>query len=368
MNPVPLTDTDTLEAFVAGVTGAPRLSLDTEFRRVRTYYSKLCLLQLGARGSFACVDPLALPDLRPVHGLLHGNPLKLLHAGRQDLELLRQATGAAVTPLFDTQVAAALLGLGEQSGYAALVRDLLGVTLDKSHTRADWSRRPLPPEWIVYAIDDVRYLEPLYDLLAERLERQERMEWMAEEMRTLSALVASDEEPADAWRRIGRGAELEIPAQWRLRRLAEWRELRARRRDLPREWVASDEALVEIARIRPANLEALAAIDPVPEGLTRRHGQELLRELDEAESAADGGGEPLWPPMRPLSDVERKHVGTLGKWLTGRAGELGVERTLIATRADLARLVRGEDGGRLMRGWRREIAGRELAQLAQPGT
>ncbi|TLY64117.1 MAG: ribonuclease D [Gammaproteobacteria bacterium] len=171
-----------LAALAARLAAEPRVGLDTEFLRERTYRAQLCLVQLSSPGDAACVDPLALTDLTPLAGVLASSAvIKVMHASRQDLEVLMPSTGL-VRPVFDTQIAAALTGLPAQIGYAEAVRRLLGQQLAKSHTRTDWSRRPLSSEQLEYALDDVRYLLPLAARLEEELGRLGRLEWLAEEL------------------------------------------------------------------------------------------------------------------------------------------------------------------------------------------
>jgi ribonuclease D len=213
--------------------GASALALDTEFMRERTYRAELCLLQLAGPDCATCIDPLALADLTPVAELLRApGTLKVVHASRQDLEVLFPAVGL-VTPVFDTQVAAALAGLPAQVGYAELVRRFLGHELHKAHTRTDWSRRPLSPEQVLYALDDVRYLLPLKDALEERLAGLGRLDWLREELAALADPAAFEPDPDRAWLRVKGLRDLD-PARERLARLlAAWRERRAGDRNRP---------------------------------------------------------------------------------------------------------------------------------------
>ena len=180
-----------LETFAA-------IGLDTEFLRERTYRAELCLVQVSATRDASCVDPLALTDLEPlVRALTAQSTIKVMHASRQDIEVLLPVTGL-VRPVFDTQIAAALTGLPAQVGYAELVRRLIGQDLAKTHTRTDWSRRPLSPEQIEYALDDVRYLLPLKSLLEEQLQKLGRLQWLSEELATLEDARSFSTEPEQA--------------------------------------------------------------------------------------------------------------------------------------------------------------------------
>ena len=247
--------------------GSEWIALDTEFLRERTYYARLCLIQIGAPGIVACIDPLALEQLEPLHALLENPDLrKVLHAARQDLEVFNDLRGVVSAPLFDTQIAAAYLGYDDQIGYAALVTAITGVTLDKTHTRTDWSARPLSAAQHRYAEDDVRYLMPVYEALHERLDAAGRLAWVTDDCARLSepALYAND--PAEAWRRLRGGAELPAANQQMLRALAAFRELTAQARNLPRGWVLRDEVLFELARLAPQKHAELASIRGLEDG------------------------------------------------------------------------------------------------------
>src|SRR6185437_10915817 len=199
----PIADTaDAVTDLAARLASCARIGLDTEFLRERTYRAELCLIQLSAGDDAVCVDPLAVTELGALAGpLTAGGIVKVMHASRQDLEVLLPAVGL-VRPVFDTQIAAALAGLAAQIGYAELVRRLLDIELPKAHTRTDWSRRPLSPEQIEYALDDVRHLIPLQLALGERLEKLGRSAWLAEELAQLGDASALATEPEEAWRRL----------------------------------------------------------------------------------------------------------------------------------------------------------------------
>ena len=220
--------------------------------RERTYFPRLCLVQVATVDDVALVDVLAIPDGGALTALLADRGrTKLIHAARQDIEALLPLTGSPLGPVFDTQQAAALLGFSAQIGYADLVQQLLSVALAKGHARTDWARRPLSAEQLAYAADDVRYLPALAAELESRLAAAGRREWMAEEAAELDDVSLYRVEPTDAWKRL-RGLErLDAPAFRAAQRLAAWREARAMDRDLPRGWVLPDVAIHELAQRRP---------------------------------------------------------------------------------------------------------------------
>jgi ribonuclease D len=337
------------------------LGLDTEFLRERTYRAELCLLQLSSPGDALCVDPLALPDLTALaRALTAPGLMKVMHASRQDLEVLLPAVGL-VRPVFDTQIAAALIGLPAQIGYADLVRRLLGQDLAKSHTRTDWSRRPLSPEQLEYALDDVRYLLPLKSHLEERIDKLNRRQWLAEELAELGDAAAIVTEPEQAWLRI-RGLRGLDPGRIRLARaLAAWRERRAIERNRPRGWILEESALREIVMRVPRSADALAAIPDVSPNLIKHCGGQLLECVRAAEI----------PDPAPAIDTRQRPdpaktalLRTLGSLNQTIAGELGLSPEVLATRRDLEQLADGRRDVAVLRGWRRAVVGeRMLAAL-----
>jgi len=265
----PITTPEQLAEIADRLASQTVIGLDTEFLRERTYHAQLCLLQLAWTGAAVCVDPLAVTDLAPLRATLSAPPaVKILHASRQDLEVLLPALGL-VRPLFDTQIAAALTGESAQIGYAELVRRLLGVELAKAHTRADWSRRPLSADQIEYALDDVRHLLALKEALQERIERLGRLAWLAEEFAALEDPATLTVDPEQAWRRLKGCSGLDPGRQRLLRSLAAWRERRALERDRPRGWILDDELLRAIVRegaeeLGGVALDALVALPGAP--------------------------------------------------------------------------------------------------------
>lgn len=337
--------------------GTPWLALDTEFMRVDTYRARLCLMQLATDEIVACIDVLAIDDLAPLFERLHDPAtLKVLHAARQDLEVLFDHDGRVPAPLFDTQIAAALAGYPDQVGYGTLVEAECGERLAKAHTRADWSQRPLPEEMIRYAADDVVYLREVYRRLHDKLEKLGRLDWLREECAQHTDLARFRIDPELAWQRLG-GARLPLPAQTRLQALAAWRERTAIQHNRPRGWIVKDTALTEIARRDPATTDDLSTFPDLPPAVVRKRGEELLAVLREANAR---------PPQRwyldlpPLSAAEQAQLSRLSELIKATAERLGLPATLLATRADLTALVRGARDGRVLQGWRASVVGEDL--------
>ncbi|MBT8144476.1 MAG: ribonuclease D, partial [Gammaproteobacteria bacterium] len=231
-------DADALSAFCAAIQDVDCIAVDTEFVRERTYYPRLCLVQVASRDHLACIDTLAIDDLQPLLALMSDATItKVMHAARQDLEILLLAGEAVPGPVFDTQVAGDLCGLGNQLGLAAITAELIGVEVDKTHSRADWSRRPLNDTLLEYAANDVRHLIEIYDLLRQRLAELDRVDWQLEECERLAAVDLYRVEPDQAWKKVRGINRLPAPAYHVARELARWRESRAMDRDRPRNWV-----------------------------------------------------------------------------------------------------------------------------------
>ena len=337
------------------------VGLDTEFLRERTYRAELCLVQVSAASDASCIDPLALNDLAPLaRALTSPRIVKVMHASRQDLEVLLPITGM-VRPVFDTQIAAALTGLPAQVGYAELVRRLTGNELPKAHTRTDWSRRPLSPEQIEYALDDVRYLLPLKSLLEEQLSQLGRSQWLAEELAALDDERSFTTEPEQAWQRVKGLRGLDDQRQRLAQELAAWRERRAVERNRPRGWILDDTALREIVLRVPRTMQALSNIEEVPVGVVKHCGAELLTCIQ----AADIQDPPPTLPGRarpdPLKTALVKKLGALNQAI---AADLGLSPEILATRRDLEQLADGRQDVAVLKGWRRGIIGdRMLAAL-----
>jgi ribonuclease D len=333
------------------------IGLDTEFLRERTYRAQLCLIQVSAADDAVCIDPIAVPELGALAGpLTVAGVVKVMHASRQDLEVLLPAVGL-VRPVFDTQIAAALAGFAAQIGYAQLARRLLGIELPKAHTRTDWSRRPLSPEQIEYARDDVRHLVPLKLTLEERLDKLGRLSWLVEELAGLADARALATDPQEAWHRL-KGLRGVDPGRERLaRELAAWRERRAMERNRPRGWILDDAALREVVVRVPRSLAALEAIAQVPAGVVRHCGRELLACVAAANIPDPA---PMLEIRQRPDPVKSSLVRNLGAVIQAGAAELGLSPEVLATRRDLERLAEGANDIAALRGWRRAVVGEKL--------
>jgi ribonuclease D len=365
-----LTTTETLRAFCQDAARAPYVTVDTEFLRERTYYSKLCLVQLAypgdGEGDAVLVDPLAEGlDLAPLYDLFRdAGVVKVFHAARQDLEIFAVDGDVIPAPLFDTQVAAMVCGFGEQVGYETLVRKVAKAQVDKSSRFTDWSRRPLSDAQKAYALADVTHLRVIYEHLSAELEKTGRKKWVEEEMDVLRDPATYRVDPREAWRRL----KMRNPSPRYLaiaRELAAFRERYARDNDVPRTRVFKDDALLELVANKPGDLGELGK------------GRLLLREARKgaiADGILDAVARGLAVPKEELPDVPRIRArdqinGALADLLRvllkAKAEQAGVAAKLIATASDLDDIASGQREGAWLRGWRGEVFGADALRLCE---
>jgi ribonuclease D len=347
-----------------------RFGIDTEFMPEGRYRPLLCLVQIAVAGEIAVLDPLdATPDFdpRPLAEVF-GDPAVeiVLHAGRQDVAILRRQWGATFTNVFDTQIAAGFAGFSAQAGYTGLLHDVMRIRLAKSASFTRWDARPLTPEQVRYAREDVEHLLALADELQSRLVARGRLEWACEECRAI-AEATDERDPEEAWRRLPRVSGLGPRERAVARELAAWRERTAMREDRPVGSILRDPTLVELAKRQPAGRRELSQIRGLNPDVVRRRSADLLDALERGRNA---------PPIR-LEESERLQTESVDGPATAlaealvraRSQEAGLAYELIAARADLAPIVvaarRGtpEPDVRTLRGWRRELVGEELLEL-----
>lgn len=355
---------DQLAKLCAQIKSEPWLALDTEFLREKTYYPKFCLLQIATPNWVACIDPLALPVLDELFEALY-NPaiIKVFHSCRQDLEIFYQLTGKLPAPVFDTQVAAPLLGFQDNPGYAMLVSSLLNINLNKAHTRADWSQRPLSEAQIQYAAEDVIYLCQIYQLIVEKLSVLGRANWLQQDFADLSNPDFYKVVPEKAWLKLkGKnkltGRQLSI-----VQTLAEWREKTAQAENRPKSWLLRDELLFDIAKLQPESVTELANVRGINERVVNRYGKELCQRIVDAKNRPPI---PLHEKGRPPKKTQQHEaiLDILTAWVRIRAEENSLNPAILATRKDLEDLLFNGNGEcPLLHGWRFSMAGRELVGL-----
>ena len=359
-------DLTSLTRLCVSLRDCPWMALDTEFMRTNTYYARLCLVQVATPEIIACVDTLALPTIEPLLEVIYSpRVLKVIHSARQDLEVFADIRGTPAAPVFDTQIAASLCGYDDQIGYGALVESITGHKLAKLHTRADWETRPLPPDQLHYAEDDVCYLRDVYHFLAQQLEGLGRTGWLQEECEALTQPSIYRNDPREAFRRLKQGQSLPLAAQMILRELAAWREHTAQKHNLPRGWVASDAALVETALATPTTMEALGRITGMGGSPMRKWGEEILQAVQQGLAMKP---ERLWQEPRRLDQRQQELYEKLQTRVRTIAGQMKISATLLAPRRELLKLIAGDSSGSLARGWRRALIGEELLQLCGNST
>ena len=357
---------ENLVAFVERAATSSVLAIDTEFLREKTYYAKLCLLQMATDDETVIVDPFSVDDLTVLVPLLQNEHIvKLFHAGGQDLEIILREVGVLPRPVFDTQIAAALLGHTQQIGYASLVHAECNVSLKKTDSFTDWSRRPLSDSQLDYAADDVIYLPRLYASMRATLEKKGRLDWLDRDFEDLMDPRRYDTNERTRYKRLKRVSQLSRRQLSAAREVASWRELEAQRRNVPRKWVITDEQVVEACKREARSIDELFMVRGMSERLSTRDARTMVSLIASALDAPPD----TWPePDRctksePNVDAELDLRCALVRL---RAKENDIAFPTLASHDDLARVARGyRDGIDLLRGWRRAIVGEELLELLE---
>jgi ribonuclease D len=358
-----------LEQIAARARETGRLGIDTEFLPEGRYRPLLCLVQIAVDGEIHLLDPLEqdLGDTAPLAAVLADPEVEVvLHAGRQDVAILRRAWQTTFTNVFDTQVAAGFAGFSAQAGYTGLLHDVLRIRLAKSASFTRWDARPLTPEQLRYAREDVEHLDALADELQRRLRDTGRLGWAREECRVIEE--ATDErDPDEVWRRLPRISGLDSTARAIARELAAWRERTAAREDRPVGSIVRDPTLVELAKRGPRDQKGLGQIRGAGPDVLRRRARDILAAIERGREA-----EPIRPDegeRYPTDPVDGPTIALAESLVRARAQEAGLAYELIAARADLTPIVvaarrgRPEPDVRTLRGWRRELVGEELLEL-----
>ncbi len=341
----------------------PWIAMDTEFLREKTYYPVFCLLQIATPEWVVCVDPIALPDLTELFEVINKpDIIKVLHSCRQDLEIFYHFAGKVITPVFDTQIAAPLLGFQENPGYAMLVSSFLNINLSKAHTRTDWSIRPLSEAQIQYAADDVIYLCKIYKMICQRLEESGRSDWLNKDFDRLNNIELYQLPPAKAWLKVkGKnrltGKQLSI-----VQALTEWRERTAQAENRPKNWLVRDDLILELAKLQPVTIGELAKIRTINERSVNRYGKVICQLIDEAKDKV-----PI--PLNDKSKIKKKTqqqeavLDVLTALVRVRADENSINPIILASKKDLEKLLIDEENSLILQGWRYSMVGKELQGL-----
>lgn len=339
------------------------VAIDTEFMRERTYYSRLCLIQIAGGDATYLVDPLGEINLDPLRPLLLDPRItKVFHAGTQDLEIFFNRFGEPVAPVFDTQLAATLIGYPEQVSYGALVQGECGVQLEKADGFTDWSKRPLTDTQITYARNDVTYLLKMYPILQEKISASGRQGWLDGEFARLADRATWEVDTREVWRRVKRISSLNPRALAVVREIAEFREVESMRRNLPRRWVLPDEAIVQIAHRKPKTRAELEAIRGITKVATSR-SEDVLEAVRRAVETPDAELPSLERAKRPSFDTD-PGVDLVVALVRQRAKDNNVAMSQLATRAQIEEFV-ASHGERsvLNEGWRAAMVGEDAKAL-----
>lgn len=351
-----------LADFCERASSARVIAVDTEFLRERTYYPKLCLVQVAAGDEVAAIDPILIEDLSPLAALLEDPSItKVLHACTQDVEVLLDGMGCVCAPIFDTQLAAAFLGMRQQVSYGSLVEAYCGVHLAKAESLTDWARRPLDPEQLSYAEDDVRYLTGIYERMMAQLVEKDRLSWVVPEMEELADPSRVRRDPREAYLRLRRSGSLTRRQLAVAREVCAWREECAASHDIPRKWVASDEVVVEVCKRTPSTVERLRRVRGTDQ-LSDRDARDLVAAVARGVACPAAECPRVARHARPSAETEGV-IDLMYAVLRLVSERSGVATQLIATRDDLQEFLEDREHARLASSWRWELAGRTLDRL-----
>ncbi|CAN5527389.1 ribonuclease D [soil metagenome] len=361
-----ITTTAALEDLARALGDEPFVAVDTEFMREQTYWPVLCLIQIAGDGREAVIDPLSPDlDLAPFLALMANEKvLKVFHAARQDIEIFVHLSGSVPHPVFDTQIAAMVAGFGDQVSYEAIVRRLAKAQIDKSSRFTDWSRRPLTDKQLAYALSDVTHLRTVYSALKGELDETGREPWLEQEMTVLTSPATYNTRPEDAWKRL----RVRLRSKKQLAVLiavAAWREREAQDRNVPRQRVVKDDALVEIATQMPQTVEALGALRALPKGFNKSRNGGALIEAVKAGLAADPKSLPaLAGAQDEMSDSAQSAAEILKLALKIACEREGIATKLVASSADIDAVAADDNADvPLLKGWRRELFGKLALDL-----
>jgi len=348
--------------FCKALSGGDFIAIDTEFLREKTYYPELCLVQIKQGEHLACIDTIAIDDLSALIALMNNQSItKVFHAAAQDMEIFVMLDKKAPAPIFDTQVAAPLLGYQEQIGYGNLVKEVLGVTLAKTHTRADWSRRPIPSQQLHYALDDVIHLEDLYLKLCEKLKARGRLEWLVPEFEDMSLMERYNKPAKHQWQKLRAAQQMKGQQLATLQALAEWRELYARESNKPKSWVLKDDALADLAKQRPNSLKELSHVRSINSRTQEKLGEKILTVIADA---AERKPEPLPAYAKTAKPTAHQAVTTdaLTALVSAIALQHDVNPTQLATRKQLQSMVMNGNSDAVT-GWQKAILGSTIDEF-----
>ena len=340
--------------------GSNWLAVDTEFERIKTYYPELCLIQVANADVAAIIDTIAITNLDAFFEILYDESItKVFHSAHQDLEIFLNLKGSVPTPVFDTQIAAPLLGYAEQIGYAKLVKQTSGVELSKAFTRSDWKFRPLNKGQLEYAINDVIYLGLIYVEFVEKLEKLNRSSWLVKDFSALADPDRYQPDPEHVWKKIREAKKLKGEKLAVLQKLAAWREVTARQENRPRNWLIKDDAIVDMAQLLPEDMSELSRIKNLQDRFLNKHGEILLGII---RIARNNSPEPLVEVARrvKLTGQEEAMVDALSIIVRLQAEIHEMNPNTLASRKELQAFVQNQNESVLLSDWRKSLIGDSL--------
>ena len=350
---------DQLAQFAKRAMNSSFVCVDTEFLREKTYFPKLCLVQMATEDEVVIIDPLATSGIGELADVFASRDItKVFHAGAQDIEIIYNELGIVPKPLFDTQIAATVLGHSLQTGLAVLVASICGVRLRKGDSFTDWQMRPLRDSQIAYAADDVNYLPRIYTYMLGELERLGRSDWLEADFNRLADLASYHVEDEQRYKKLKRVSQLNRRQLAAAREAAAWRERMAKQRDIPRRWVLSDEEIVEACKRDPKTLDDLLMVRGMKEHLPFRDARALLACMRKGYDSPRETWPELGEKVKSEANVDSL-VDALSAIVRLRAREQDIAYQVLASHDDLVDVARGHDSA-VMHGWRRRIVGDEL--------
>ena len=352
-----LIDTGKIDIVSDAIFNQNPVAIDTEFMREKTYFAKLCLVQVATIDSIFCIDTLSKMNLEKFWKSLSSSYC-VFHSARQDLEILFQTANILPKKIFDTQIAASILGYPHQISYKLLVEKLCGKKLKKAHTRANWEKRPLTNEMIEYATEDVQFLLEIHSKLYERLKEQNRLEWAEEDFEKLKSksLYALNKETIAKKLKIPNSMHGQEKRTFKL--FLEWRELEAIKKNLPRKWIIKDKTIIEIIKKRIRKKSELNDIKGISKTVIEEHGSQMLKIMENISDT-----QKINSMIMRLNEKQKRDVSEAQNKVKIISKNLGIEPELIATKKEIKNFILGEENVRFMHGWRYEIFGKRLLEL-----
>jgi len=355
-------DTD-LQSYCDAIKDTTKLFVDTEFIREKTYAPVLCLIQVATEDTLVCIDPLTISNLEPFLDLVfNSNIMKVFHAPRQDLEIFYNLRKTAPKPLFDTQIAATLLGHADQIGYGNLVNAILKVSLDKKYARTDWTQRPLSAEQLEYAINDVIYLREIYALIVNKLTDNNRIDWLKDDFDFLTSDSTFEVMPDKMWRKVKGNTKLNGLQRAVLQDLAAWREEKAINSDKPRKWILSDDVILSLAQHQPDSNTTLSKIRGLTDGTIKKSGSKLIEIIKQSKIRSQDSW-PVLPKFIKTSTAQDALIDCMMAMVRLCAAKENIAASMLCSKKDLEKWVVTDEPIALLSGWRNQLAGQQVSEF-----